>query len=191
AALQVKPGDPDALAGPDKLEASRLAARAAVHANQPDAARKHLAFYVQQRPDDVQAQQELADLHRRAGDKEALCDLVGEIWPRLEGGAQQEALREYAELSIELGRPTAASDALRSLLEREPGNAWAARMLLRLIPRVPTGAGEVRERMGLIGVLIGAGAGDERARLLEDRAALHRSQGRLSDARADLQEAAA
>jgi hypothetical protein len=32
AALQVKSGDPDVLAGPDKLEASRLAARAAVHA---------------------------------------------------------------------------------------------------------------------------------------------------------------
>jgi len=190
AALQVRPGDPDVLTGVERLEASRLAALAAARAKQPDVARKHLAFYAQQRPEDVQAQQELADLHRRAGDKEALCDLVGEIWPKLKGEAQQEALREYAELSIELGRPTAASDALRSLLEREPGNAWAARMLLRLLPRVPTEAAEARERMELIGVLIGASAGDERARLLEDRAALHRHQNRLSEARADLQEAA-
>ncbi|HVE81353.1 MAG TPA: flagellar hook-length control protein FliK, partial [Myxococcales bacterium] len=189
-ALQPKAGDPDALSGADRLEAARLAALAAVRSSQPDAARKHLAFYAQQRPDDVQAQLELADLHRRAGDKESLCDLIGEIWPKMAGAAQQEALREYAELSMELGRPTAAGDALRSLLEREPASAWAARMLLKLLPRVPSDASEARERMELIGVLIGASAGEERARLLEDRAALHRGQGRLSEARADLQEAA-
>jgi tetratricopeptide (TPR) repeat protein len=190
AALESRAGEPDALPGEERLEASRLAAQAATRSGQREAARKHLAFYAAHRPDDLEAQVDLAGLHRAAGDREALCDLLGEIWPRLSGAAQPQALREYAELSLQLGRPAAAGDALRALLERDRASTWAARTLLQLLPRAPSDAAEVRERVELLSVLAETSGGDDRAQLLQERAQLYRGQGRLTEARADLAEAA-
>ena len=56
------------------------------------------------------AQRELAELHRKAGAREALCDLYTGLWQRLQGAEREQALREYAELCLELGRVGPAAD---------------------------------------------------------------------------------
>ncbi|MDP1921194.1 MAG: flagellar hook-length control protein FliK, partial [Myxococcales bacterium] len=88
----------------DRVALTRQAAFAALKSGQTDAARRLLAKYAAQRPDDLDAQLELVKLHRRAGALEPLVDLLSELWPRLEGSGRTSARREYAEGALSLGR---------------------------------------------------------------------------------------
>ncbi|WNG61080.1 flagellar hook-length control protein FliK [Archangium gephyra] len=178
--------DPDAPREEELLELTRRASAAAVRAGRPDSARRLLAQYCTLAPEDLEAQVELAGLHRKAGAREALADLLATLWPRLSGDARRSARRELAELCLALGRPAEAADALRSLLAEEPHDTWATQSLLELLP--PPGAGtaqEEAERLALLGTLITSASGDARAELLARRAALHRNAGRSQSARDD------
>ncbi|QRK09515.1 flagellar hook-length control protein FliK [Archangium violaceum] len=186
AVLALPATDPDALREDELLELTRRASSAAVRAGRPDAARRLLAQYCALAPEDLEAQVELAGLHRKAGAREPLADQLALLWPRLSGDARRSARRELAELSLALGRPAEAADALRSLLAEEPHDTWATQSLLELLP--PPGAGtpqEEVERLTLLGTLISAAEGDARAELLARRAALHRNAGRAQSARDD------
>jgi tetratricopeptide (TPR) repeat protein len=185
AALAEDSGAPDAPSDEARLELTRDAARAAARAGKTDVARRLLAVYVAHRPTDLDACRELADLHRLAGAGEALCDLLGELWQRLDASASRLALREHAELCLELGRRGAAQEALRALLGLQPDNLWAA---ANLLPSLPADAPE-DERLALLSLLIGAAEGEHRAALLCTRARLHRPAGRTAQARADLEAA--
>ncbi|MCU0695450.1 MAG: flagellar hook-length control protein FliK [Myxococcaceae bacterium] len=171
----------------DRVSLTRRAAFAALKSGQSDAARRLLAKYVAQRPEDLDAQLELVKLHRRAGALEPLVDLLGELWPRLEGSGRTSARREYAEGALTLGRTGAAMDVLRSILVDVPDDEWAASKLLTLVPVDDTTAGE---RLDLLGRLVLTAQGDARAELLARRAELHRVTGNLVSARADLLDAA-
>jgi tetratricopeptide (TPR) repeat protein len=186
AVLALPAVDPDAPREDELLELTRRAAAAAVRAGRPDSARRLLAQYCTLAPEDLEAQVELAGLHRRAGAREALADLLATLWPRLSADARRSARRELAELCLALGRPAEAADALRSLLAEEPHDTWATQALLELLPPPGTGtAQEEAERLALLGTLITAAAGDGRAELLARRAALHRNAGRSQSARDD------
>lgn len=171
----------------DRVTLTRQAAFAALKSGQTDAARRLLAKYAAQRPDDLDAQLELVKLHRRAGALEPLVDLLAELWPRLEGNGRTSARREYAEGALTLGRTQAAMDALRSILTDVPDDDWAAGRLLSLIPADDTTA---RERLDLLGRLVLTAKGDARAELLARRSELHRITNNLPAARADLVDAA-
>ncbi|WNG50593.1 flagellar hook-length control protein FliK [Archangium minus] len=186
AVLALPATDPDALREDELLELTRRASSCAVRAGRPDAARRLLAQYCTLAPEDLEAQVELAGLHRKAGAREPLADQLALLWPRLSGDARRSARRELAELSLALGRPAEAADALRSLLAEEPHDTWATQSLLELLP--PPGMGtpqEEVERLTLLGTLISAAEGDARAELLARRAALHRNAGRAQSARDD------
>jgi|GEM_PF-456460 len=172
----------------DKPALLRKAGFAAVHAQNSDAARKLLAQYAAWRPEDLEVSLELAKLHRRAGATEALVDLLGELWPRLEGQGRRTARREYAEGALVLNRPEEAREALRSALADEPQDTWAAGELLKLLPDDDA---TLDERSTLLSSLIGEAQGEARAQLLSRRAELHRARGALDAARADLADAAA
>ncbi|WP_257458389.1 tetratricopeptide repeat protein [Archangium lipolyticum] len=186
AVLALPPADPDALREEELLELTRRASSAAVRAGRADAARRLLAQYCTLAPEDLEAQVELAGLHRKAGAREPLADLLVTLWPRLSGEARRSARRELAELSLALGRTAETTDALRSLLAEEPHDTWATQALLELLPPPGTGTPqEETERLSLLGTLISASEGDARAELLSRRAALHRNAGRSQSARDD------
>lgn len=191
AVLSLPPTDPDSPREQELLSLTRKAATAAVRSGRTDSARRLLAQYSSQAPADLDAQLELAGLHRKVGAKEALADLLTTLWPRLSGEAQRNARRELAELALALGRPNEAITALRALLVEEPRDLWAAQSLLSLLP--PPGAGteeQEAERLTLLSTQISAAEGEDRAELLARRAALHRSAGRVIAARDDYSEAA-
>ncbi|MFZ5443840.1 MAG: tetratricopeptide repeat protein [Myxococcota bacterium] len=165
---------------------TKRAAQAAQKAGHYDAARRLFARYTSHKPDDLEALQELAKLHRRAGALEPLVDLLGELWPRLEGPARAGTRREYAEGALSLGRTAAALEALRAMLADEPTDEWAATRLLSLLPNDDA---HQRERLELVSRLVAHATGEARAELLARRSELHRLQGDLLAARADLLEA--
>lgn len=178
--------DADAPSDDERLLLLRRAASAALKAERVDAARRYLAQYSARRQDDLGALKELAQLHRKASAREPLCDLLGELWPRLSGNEQKDALREYAQLSLELSRRAAAIEALRGLLELDANDAWAAKTLLPLLPDDASAA----ERLSLLTRVLAQLKGGERTDLLIQRAKLHRDAGRRGPARDDLLEAA-
>ncbi|MBN1207744.1 MAG: flagellar hook-length control protein FliK [Myxococcaceae bacterium] len=191
AVLALPPTDHDAPREQELLGLTRKAATAAVRAGRTDSARRLLAQYSAQSPADLEAQLELASLHRKVGAREPLADLLTELWPRLTGEAQRNARRELAELALTLGRAHEAATALRSLLVEEPGDLWAAQALLSLLPSPGTGTPEQEaERLTLLSTQISAAEGEARAELLARRAALHRSAGRPAAARDDYADAA-
>lgn len=171
----------------DRTALTRRAARAAQRSGQYEAARRLYARYVAHKPDDLDALQELAKLHRRAGALEALVDLLGDLWPRLDGPARASACREYAEGALSLGRTAAAIDALRAILSENPADDWAASRLLTLLPADEAAA---PERLELLSRLVDTASGEARAELLARRAELRRVTGDLAGARADLFDAA-
>ena len=183
--------DADAPSDAARVALSRQAAFAANACNKLETARRFLVPYVEQRPDDLDAQRELAALHRRAGALEPLGELLGTLWRRLPEPEQGAALREHAALSLELKRDEAALAALRHLLARDPHDTWAARALLPLLPPVGQAtAPEEDERLALYTALVSQTQGEEAADWLARRAELHRAMGRLADARTDYAEAA-
>lgn len=191
AVLALPPVDADAPREAERVALTRKAATAAVRAGRTDAARRLLAEYCARAPEDLDARTELAALHRKAGAREALADLLVELWPRLSGDARRAARRELAELSLGLGRASAAVDSLRSLRLEEPHDTWAAQALLDLLPPPGTGTTEEEaERLELLGTLVAAASGEARAELLARRAVLHRAAGRVASARDDFSEAA-
>jgi tetratricopeptide (TPR) repeat protein len=171
----------------DPVSLTRRTAWAALGCGQFDTARRLLAKYAAQRPEDLDAQLELARLHRRAGALEPLVDLLGELWPRMDGAARVAARREYTEGALQLGRTEAAIEALRGLLLDLPEEAWAAEKLLGLLA-----ADEAHraERLDLVSRLVTRATGEARAELLARRAELFRLGGELHLARTDVQEAA-
>jgi tetratricopeptide (TPR) repeat protein len=191
-ALGAPAGGADAPTDAERVALLRRAAALALKAGLADTARRHLAAFAQRRPADVDAQLELADLHRQAGAREALLELLGALWPRLPHSRQAAARREYAELALALGRAGEALEALRAHLSAAPQDPWAAGALLSLLPAPGEGsAAEEAERLALLGVLVAAERdGEARAALLARRAGLLRGAGRLAEARADLAEAA-
>jgi tetratricopeptide (TPR) repeat protein len=188
AVLDADPKDPDTqAAGMDRTALTRRAGMAALQADQPESARRLLALYSAHRPDDVEAAIELAHLHRKSGSVEALVDLLGELWPRLEGAGRRAARREFAEGALSLGRGEASTEALRAILVDEPGDVWAAQKLLGLLP---ADAATALERQALITRLVDAAQGDDKAELLARRAELWQASGNLGSARTDLLDAA-
>lgn len=171
----------------DRVALTRRAGLAALKSGNSEAARRLLARFVAQRPDDLDAQLELVKLHRRAGALEPLVDLLAELWPRLEGSGRVSARREYAEGALSLGRTEAAMDALRSILADVPDDEWAASKLLALVPLDDSTA---QERLDLLSRLATSARGDARADLLARRSELHRHLGNMPSARADLIDAA-
>ncbi|GHG94093.1 flagellar hook-length control protein FliK [Comamonas sp. JC664] len=191
AVLALPPADSDAPRETERVALTRKAATAAVRASRTDAARRLLAEYCARAPEDLEARVELASLHRKAGAREALADLLVELWPRLAGEPRRAARRELAELSLGLGRANTAVDALRSLRLEEPHDTWAAQALLDLLPPPGTGTPEEEsERLELLSTLVAAASGEARAELLARRAVLHRAAGRVASARDDFSEAA-
>ncbi|WP_164002222.1 flagellar hook-length control protein FliK [Pyxidicoccus caerfyrddinensis] len=191
AVLALPPVDADAPREAERVALTRKAATAAVRAGRTDAARRLLAEYCTRAPEDLDSRTELAALHRKAGAREALADLLVELWPRLSGDPRRAARRELAELSLVLGRANAAVDSLRSLRLEEPHDTWAAQALLDLLPPPGTGTTEEEaERLELLGTLVAAASGEARAELLARRAVLHRAAGRMASARDDFSEAA-
>ncbi|QSQ12977.1 flagellar hook-length control protein FliK [Myxococcus landrumensis] len=191
AVLALPPVDADAPREAERVALTRKAASAAVRAGRTDSARRLLAEYCIRVPEDLDSRVELANLHRKAGAREALADLLVELWPRLSGEPRRAARRELAELSLGLGRAGAAVDSLRSLRLEEPHDTWAAQALLDLLPPPGTGsADEEAERLELLGALVVSSTGEDRAELLARRAVLHRASGRTPAARDDFSEAA-
>ncbi|QSQ23007.1 flagellar hook-length control protein FliK [Pyxidicoccus parkwayensis] len=191
AVLALPPVDADAPREAERVALTRKAATAAVRAGRTDSARRLLAEYCARAPEDLDARTELAALHRKAGAREALADLLVELWPRLSGDPRRAARRELAELSLGLGRASAAVDSLRSLRLEEPHDTWAAQSLLDLLPPPGTGTTEEEaERLELLGTLVTAASGEARSELLARRAVLHRAAGRVASARDDFSEAA-
>ncbi|MDP2273446.1 MAG: flagellar hook-length control protein FliK [Archangium sp.] len=170
----------------DLAALTRRAALAAQKAGHYDAARRLFARYVAHKPDDLEALQELARLHRRAGALEPLVDLLGDLWTRLQGEARVATRREFTEGALSLGRTAAALEALRAMLADEPTDEWAASRLLTLLPNDDV---HQPERLDLLSRLIVHAEGQPRAELLSRRAELHRVAGDLLSARADLLEA--
>lgn len=171
----------------DVATVTRQASEAAQRCGQYDAARRFLSRYTALRPGDVKAQLELAALLRRAGALEPLVDLLGELWPQLEGEEKLRARREYAEGALALGRSVAAVDALRAMLADAPLDEWAAARLLALLPADDA---HLSERLELLSRLIATAQGEPKADLLAHRATLHRALGDATAARTDLLEAA-
>jgi tetratricopeptide (TPR) repeat protein len=191
AVLALPATDPDALREDELVALTRRAALTAARAGRTDAARRLLGHYCTLAPEDLEAHLELATLHRAAGAREPLVDLLSQLWPRLTGEARRSARRELAELSLAQGRTLEGMEALRSLLAEEPDDVWAARSLLELLPTPGTGTdAEEAERLVLLGTLILSAEGEPRAALLARRATLHRAAGRTRRAREDFLEAA-
>jgi tetratricopeptide (TPR) repeat protein len=188
AVLGLLADDPDAQAMQlDAVALGRRAGFAALASGQHDAARRLLASYAAQRPQDLDAQLELASLHRRVGAIDALVASLGELWPRLSGPARAAARKEYAEGALSLGQTQAAAEALRSMLGDQPDDAWAAQRLLNL---VPADEAHRAERVELLSRLVLTATGEEKAELLARRSELSRQAGDLASARADLLDAA-
>ncbi len=189
AVLAADPRDPDvAAANFDLVALARQAGFAALKVGHADTARRHLAWYVQQRPEDLDALVELAGLHRRAGALEALVELLGELWPRLSGGSRNAARREYAQGTLALSRFDAAKTVLHAMLEEDSTDSWANERLLELLGEQ---ASAREERLLLLTRLVTSATGDKRAALLEKRASEHHAARDFPAASRDLFEAAA
>ena len=122
AALAVPEADPDAPAADLRAALQRLAATAASHAGAAEPARRHLAAYCAQAPDDDAALAELIDLHRKAN---ALPDLAAALalWldraGRADAGTATAARLELARLLAgPLARPADARPLLAELLSQ-------------------------------------------------------------------------
>ncbi|MGO8968489.1 MAG: flagellar hook-length control protein FliK [Myxococcaceae bacterium] len=187
AALQLLRTDPLGLPPSERVQLLRAAAAAARAAGEPELARRHLAAYADAQPVDVEAQLELAALYREAGALQALQSLLSGLWPRLSGPQAREAARELVALSKEVHRPEEAQAVLRSLLEKDATDVWAAEALLGLLGQE---AGAKEEALALRSALAASTNGSERAAHLVARAHLARGLGRVAEARADLLRAA-
>ncbi|WP_216626988.1 hypothetical protein [Corallococcus exercitus] len=71
----------------ERVALTRKAATTTVRGNRMDAARRLLAELSARTPEDLDARLALAALHREAGAREALADLLVDPWPRLSGAA--------------------------------------------------------------------------------------------------------
>ncbi len=192
AALSASPTDPDALDPAERLPLLRRTAFAVVRADRRDAARRLFGVYLAQCPEDLEAQRALAQVLRDLGDKDGLWRHLEELWPKLSGSDRLECCREYAQLTRELEQAPNSPEALRELIEADPADAWSARSLLALLPSAAEAStSQQDERRKLLDLLIPFSAGDERAKLLSQRADVHRRTGQMDDARADLLDAAA
>jgi tetratricopeptide (TPR) repeat protein len=189
AALALLRSEPAGLPPAERVRLLRSAAQAARAAGETELARRHLAAYAALQPEDVEAQLELAALHRAAGALEALQSLLGGLWPRLSGAQAREAARELVALSMEMGRASEAVPVLRNLLQQDAQDSWAAEALLGLLVREPGTSRE--EALRLRTVLAASTVGRVRSGHLVERAELLRSLGRTGEAREDLAQAAA
>src|SRR5260370_38488556 len=93
---------------------------------QTEAARRYLDQCLRCWPEDLEIQSQLAKLHRQAGAKEQLFDLLMRLWPKLEGADRGEACRETADLALQLGRPDEAAPMFRRLLQCKHADVGAA-----------------------------------------------------------------
>ena len=185
--LALPPTDADALArGRAAGARTRRAASAAVRAGRSDSARRLLAQYCTQAPDDLEARASSPACTARRALASRWRTCSPSCGRASSGDARRSARRELTELSLALGRAAEAADALRSLLAEEPHDTWATQSLLELLPPPGTGTPqEEAERLALLGTLVTAAEGDARAELLARRAALHRNAGRSQSARDD------
>jgi tetratricopeptide (TPR) repeat protein len=189
AALALLRSEPAGLPPAERARLLRGAAEAASAAGETELARRHLAAYTALQPEDVQAQLELASLHRAAGALEALQSLLGTLWPRLSGAQAREAAQELVALSVEMGRAGEAVPVLRNLLQQDAQDSWAAEALLGLLSGEPGASRE--EALRLRTLLAASTVGRLRSGHLVERAQLLRSLGRTGEAREDLVRAAA
>ena len=187
AALELLRTDPLGLPPAERAQLLRSAAQAARAAGEGDLARRHLEAYAQAQPQDVEAQLELASLYRESGALGALQSLLRALWPRLSGPQAREAARELVALSVEVQRPEEALPVLRSLLERDSTDSWAAEALLGLLGQETSAA---EEALALRGLLAASTVGTARAGHLLARARLLRTLGRQEEARRELERAA-
>src|SRR5258707_10009536 len=107
----------------------------AVRVDKPEAPRRYLDQCLRCWPEDLEIQSQLAKLHRQAGAKEQLFDLLMRLWPKLEGADRGEACRETADLALQLGRPDEAAAMLRRLLEAKPPSVGCRKARSRLQPQ--------------------------------------------------------
>ena len=122
------PGAPDPAA---RLALRRLAARAAAAAGDGETARRHLAAYCQGAPGDAAALEDLAGLHRAAGDAPALAQALSRLRELARGPAAVAVGLELALLrAAEADRRAEAAALLREVLERDPSSVEALRALL-------------------------------------------------------------
>lgn len=185
AVLERPAGDPDLPQGEARVNLSRRAAQAALRTGQTDAAIRHLAQLLSQRPDELTALRELGGLYRKAGQREELVRLWAANAARFEGEEALAVSRELATLALAIGQPEQARAALRALILADARDVWAAEHLLPLV-----GEGASEERLALLTVLAESTDGARRAEHLIQRARLHRAAGRLAKAREDLSLAA-
>ncbi len=190
AALAAPTSDPDAPAADVRMELTRKAAFLALKVGQTEAARRYLDQCLRCWPEDLEIQSQLAKLHRQAGAKEQLFDLLMRLWPKLEGADRGEACRETADLALQLGRPDEAAAMLRRLLEVKPADVWATKALFRLLPQTGASEADERELQSLLSTLVEATSGAERSGFLWQRAGSYRRVGDLEKAKRDLTEAA-
>src|SRR5262249_29936130 len=185
AALAVPLADAEAPTAEARIELTRRAAFLALKVGLPQAARRYLEQCARHWPEDLEVQTQLAALYRQLGAKEQLLELLASLWPRFSGNQRAEACREAAELALQLGGPEAAA-ALRGLLEAKPGDVWASKELIGLLPQ--SGGSEAAGRELPVGffTLIGATSGPDRSGFLWQRAGSVRRRGELERARGDL-----
>jgi tetratricopeptide (TPR) repeat protein len=137
--------DPDALGPDERIALERTAASAAREAGDLEAARDHLARYCAERPADAAALAELADLHRRRGDRGQLIALL----PRIAAGAPAAlALGAYRELaallSADPARREESAAAYRRALEIDPDDVASLEGLSALLCRPQEAAERIR-----------------------------------------------
>jgi tetratricopeptide (TPR) repeat protein len=189
-ALAAPISDPDAPAADVRMELTRKAALLALKIGQTEAARRYLDQCLRCWPEDLEIQSQLVKLHRQAGAKEQLFELLMRLWPRLEGPDRGEACQEAADLALQLGRPDEAAAMLRRLLEAKPADVWATKELLRILPQTGASEDNERELQSLFSTLVEATSGAERSGFLSQRAGSYRRVGDLEKAKRDLTEAA-
>ena len=189
AALAVPLSDADAPTAETRIDLTRQAAFVALRVGLPQAARRYLEQCARHWPEDLEVQAQLAALYRQLGVQEQLLELLASLWPRLSGQQRAEACRETAELALQLGRPEAAA-ALRGLLETKPGDVWASKELIGLLPQSGGSDATERELQLILSTLIDATSGPERSGFLWQRAGSFRRMGELESARGDLAAAA-
>ncbi len=129
-------GDPDALSPEERTTLIRAAARAAREAGDLAAARELLARYCAERPADLAAVAELADLHRRSGDRAQLIALLPKLAAGAQGSLAVEAYRELAALLfVDPARREESARAYRRALELDPDDAASLEGLSALLTR--------------------------------------------------------
>jgi len=185
AALAVPLADAEAPTAEARIELTRRAAFLALKVGLPQAARRYLEQSARHWPEDLEVQTQLAALYRQLGAKEQLLELLASLWPRFSGNQRAEACREAAELALQLGGPEAAA-ALRGLLEAKPGDVWASKELIGLLPQSGGSEAAERELQLVLSTLIDATSGPDRSGFLWQRAGSFRRTGELERARGDL-----